>query len=311
VAFCFSVSRENMDIKKSGFIAIVGRPNVGKSTLLNKILGEKIAIVSNKPQTTRNRIMGILNLEDTQIVFLDTPGFHKPRTRLGEFMVKTVNQTIGDVDVVLLVVEAQNKINPIEIELIEKIKKMNMPTILVINKVDMLDKKEILIEQISKFSELHNFSSVIPISALNGDGVDILLHELKAFIKEGPMFFPLDMITDQPEKILVAEIIREKLLNLLSDEIPHGTGVVIEKMKERKSGSGIITDIEATIYCEKESHKGIIIGKNGSLLKKVGTQSREEAESFFDCKVNLQLWVKVKDDWRNRQGILNSMGYGE
>ena len=309
MAFCLAVSREKMDIKKSGFVAIVGRPNVGKSTLLNKILGEKIAIVSDKPQTTRNRIMGILNVEDTQIVFLDTPGFHKPRTRLGEFMVKTVNQTIGDVDVVILVVEAQNKINPVEIELVEKIKKMQLPAILVINKVDLLEKKEILIEQISKFAELHDFSAVIPLSALKGDGVDILLHELRKFIKEGPMFFPLDMITDQPEKILVAEIVREKLLHLLSDEIPHGTGVIVEKMKERKGKD--ITDIEATIYCEKESHKGIIIGKNGSLLKKVGTNAREEMESFFDCKVNLQLWVKVKDDWRNRQGILNSMGYSE
>ncbi len=298
-----------MDIKKSGFVAIVGRPNVGKSTLMNKILGEKIAIVSNKPQTTRNRIMGILNVEETQIIFLDTPGFHKPRTRLGEFMVKTVNQTIGDVDVVLLVVEAQSKINPVELELVEKIKKMKMPAILVINKVDLLEKKDLLIEQIAKFAELHEFSAVIPISAVTGDGIDILMNELKAFIKEGPMFFPQDMITDQPEKILVAEIIREKLLNLLSDEIPHGTGVIIEKMKERKGGE--ITDIEATIYCEKESHKGIIIGKNGSLLKKVGTNSREELESFFDCKINLQLWVKVKDDWRNRQGILNLMGYSE
>lgn len=296
-------------VNKSAFIAIIGRPNVGKSTLLNYILGEKVAIVSPKPQTTRNRIMGVLTENDEQMIFIDTPGMHKPRTKLGDFMINSVNKTVDDVDIALMVVDATFDKSAIEVELIEKIKRDKIPSILAVNKTDLVEKKELLIKRIAELSELHEFDAVVPISAVTGDGVDILKDELSRLLPEGPAFFPEDTLTDQPERTLASEMIREKLLYVLSDELPHGIGVVIERMKERQNGD--IVDIEATIYCEKESHKGMVIGKKGAVLKKIGSEARKDIEHFLDLKVNLKLWVKVKEDWRNREGMLREMGYTE
>ncbi len=296
-------------VKKSAFIAIIGRPNVGKSTLLNFILGEKVAIVSPKPQTTRNRIMGVLTENEEQMIFIDTPGMHKPRTKLGDFMINSVNKTVDDVDIALMVVDATFDKSAIEAELIEKIKRDKIPSILAVNKTDLVEKKELLIKRIAELSELHEFDAVVPISAVTGDGVDILKDELSRLLPEGPAFFPEDTLTDQPERTLASEMIREKLLYVLSDELPHGIGVVIERMKERANGD--IVDIDATIYCEKESHKGMVIGKKGAVLKKIGSEARQDIEHFLDLKVNLKLWVKVKEDWRNREGMLREMGYTE
>lgn len=292
-------------INRSGFVAIVGRPNVGKSTLLNAILGEKLAIVSAKPQTTRNKITGILTQEGLQLIFLDTPGLHKPKTKLGEYMVKAVSDSIIDIDAAILVIEANVKENPAELELLERLK--DVPTVLAINKIDLIEDKTKLLGIISHWSALHNFAAVVPISAAKNNAVDSLLNEVKRFIPEGPLYYPDDIYTTQPERVVVAEIIREKLLVLLSDEIPHGTAVSIEKMHERENG-GII-DIEAIIYCERDSHKGMIIGKGGAMLKKVGIMARGDIERLLDCHVNLKLWVKVKDDWRNREGVLKTLGY--
>lgn len=294
-----------MNISHSGFVAIVGRPNVGKSTLLNAVLGEKLAIVSAKPQTTRNKITGVLTEGEMQLVFLDTPGMHKPRTRLGEHMVKTVKESIVDVDVAILVIEAKQQENPAEIELLQKL--AGVPVILAINKIDLLEDKAALLNIITHWSRLFNFTAVVPISAQKMDGVSNLVAEIKKLIPEGPQYYPDDIFTTDTERAVVAEIIREKLLNLLEEEIPHGTAVSIEKMHERENGEMI--DIEATIYCEKESHKGMIIGKGGSMLKKAGILSRTDIERLLDCHVNLKLWVKVKDDWRNREGILKTLGY--
>lgn len=293
--------------QKSAFIAIVGRPNVGKSSILNAVLGQKIAIVSSKPQTTRTRIMGILTEEETQLVFIDTPGLHKPKTELGKYMVKAVSESVAGVDACMLVVEADTVIAPAEIELIEKFKSLDLPAVLAINKIDMVKDKEKLMEIIEIYSKLHNFEAVVPVSAIDGNGIKILKNELKKLAVEGGHFFDEDTLTDQPERVLAGEIIREKLLRLLDKEVPHGVAVFVESMKERENQD--ITDIEATIYCEKDTHKGIIIGKGGSMLKKIGSYARADMEKFFGCKINLNIWVKVKEDWRNREGVLRSLGF--
>lgn len=292
---------------KTEFVAIVGRPNVGKSSLLNSMLGQKISIVSPKPQTTRTRIMGVLTQNETQIVFIDTPGLHKPRTHLGEYMVKSVRESIVGVDICLLVVDAGSKILSSEIEFINKFKKLNIPAILAINKIDLISSKESIMNLIEKYSEMFDFEAIVPLSARTKDGVNILVNELKKFAMPSEHFFDSDAITDQPERVIASEIIREKILRFLDKEIPHGVAVIIEKMRERKESS--ITDIDATIYCEKDSHKGIIIGKKGSMLKKIGSCARQDMERFFSCKINLNIWVKVKEDWRNRESILRSLGY--
>lgn len=295
-----------MTIRHSGFVAIVGRPNVGKSTLLNAILGEKIAIVSPKPQTTRNKITGVYTKEETQLVFLDTPGWHQPKTKLGNYMAKSVDATLIDVDAVLLVIEPHEEPRPAETELLSKLGKQ-VPVLLVINKIDTLADKSALMGVIARWSKLRNFTAVIPISAMKNDGVDALLAELIPMMPEGPQYYPDDIVTAEPERVVVAEIIREKLLTLLSAEIPHGIAVSIERMHERETGD--LIDIDATIYCERESHTGIIVGKGGSMLKKVGTQARVDIESLLGCHVGLHLWVKVKENWRNREGILRTLGY--
>ena len=291
---------------KSAFIAIVGCPNVGKSSILNHLLGTKIAIVSDKPQTTRTRIMGVLTEDDTQLVFTDTPGFHRPRNKLGEKMVQAVSDSVSGVDACLFVIEPEGEIRTAELELIDKFKKQKLPVILAINKVDTLPDKEVLMTRIAEVSQLYDFEAVVPVSALRGINMHALLDELKKLAEESVFFFPEDTLTDQPERVIAAEIIREKLLRNLDREIPHGTAVAIEKMHERDTGD--IIDIEATIYCEKESHKGIIIGKKGEMLKRVSTRAREDMEKFFMCKINLRCWVKVKEGWRNREGLIHNFG---
>jgi len=292
---------------KSGFVTIIGRPNVGKSTLLNKIAGEKIAITSNKPQTTRNTIRTVVTNKEYQMIFIDTPGIHKPKTKLGEYMVDAATGTMKDVDAVLFLVEAtEGRAGVGDNYIIEQLKNVKTPVILVINKVDKV-KKETILALIQHYSELLDFKTVIPISALQGEGVEIVLGELVKLLHEGPQYFPDDMLTDQPEKVIVAEMIREKLLNLLEDEIPHGIGVEVMTFKERP-GKGIL-DIQATIYCERDSHKGIVIGKQGAVLKKIGTLARVDIERFLGTKVYLELWVKVKADWRNSNAMLKTLGY--
>lgn len=293
-------------MKKTAFISIVGRPNVGKSSILNKMLGQKVAIVSARPQTTRFRIMGVLTEHDTQLVFTDTPGFHKPRTKLGENMVKAVGESISGVDAALFVTDGTVEVRKNELELLDKLKTRNIPIVLAINKIDLVSKKEELLLKIDALSKLFDFYAVVPVSALKGDGIDNLLHELKSLAKESNFFFPDDTITNQPETVLISEIIREKLLFRLNEEVPHGIAVSIEKLSEREDGD--IIDIEAVIYCEKKSHKGIIIGKKGETLKQISTNARIELEYVFDCKVFLRCWVKVKEDWRNREGIIHSFG---
>ncbi len=295
-----------MGNRKTTFIAIVGRPNVGKSSILNRLLGQKIAIVSSRPQTTRTKIMGVLTENDIQLVFTDTPGFHKPKTKLGEKMIKSVDDAISGVDSCLFVTECKGEIRPTEIELLERLKKEKIPVILAINKIDMLSKKEELMERILELSKLCDFTAVVPVSAQNGDGLDELKDELNKLAVESEFFFPEDTLTDQPERVLASEMIREKLLYRLNEEIPHGIAVSIEKMKEREDSD--ILDIEAIIYCERDSHKGIIIGKGGSMLKAVSTSARKDLEEFFDCRVNLQCWVKVKEGWRNREGLIHNFG---
>lgn len=293
---------------KSAFVAIVGRPNVGKSSILNRLLGQKIAIVSSKPQTTRNRITGVLTDGEYQLVFFDTPGMHKPKNSLGKYMVRSVNESVGGVDCCMLVVEAGKEPTNTELALIEKFKSLEMPAILAINKIDMLKEKDVLMKQILDYTKLYNFDAVVPVSAQDGSGMDELLDELKKQSSEGGHYFDDDTLTDQPERVIVAEIIREKILRLCDKEIPHGTAVVIEKMKTRDNG---ILDIDATIFCERDTHKRIIIGKNGAMLKKISTFARQDIENFFDCKVFLQTWVKVKEDWRNRAQILQNFGFDE
>lgn len=295
-----------MTKQKTAFIAIVGCPNVGKSSILNRMLGEKIAIVSPKPQTTRTRIMGVLTENETQLVFTDTPGYHKPKNKLGEKMVKAVGEGIHDVDAVLLVVEPQGEIREAELTLIKKFEKAEIPAVLAINKIDTVENKETLLARILEFSKLYNFTAIVPVSAVDGNGLSELKDELKALAFESEHLFPDDTLTDQPEKVIAAEYIREKILKFTDKEIPHGTAVAIEKFKERDDAD--ILDIEAVIYCEKDSHKGIIIGKNGDMLKRISTRARLDMEKFFDCKVNLKCWVKVKEDWRNREGLIHNFG---
>lgn len=291
---------------KTAFIAIVGCPNVGKSSILNRLLGQKIAIVSDKPQTTRTKIMGVLTEGDTQLVFTDTPGFHRPRTKLGEKMVQAVSDSVSGVDACLFVVEPEGELRPAELELIEKFKKLKMPVILAINKVDTLPDKEVLMARILEISKTYDFEAVVPVSALRGINMDELLSEMKKLAEESVFFFPEDTLTDQPERVIAAEIIREKLLRNLDREIPHGVAVSIEKMREREDSD--IMDIEAVIYCEKDGHKGIIIGKNGAMLKRISTRAREDMEKFFRCHINLRCWVKVKEGWRNREGLIHNFG---
>mgnify|MGYP005782532191 CR=1 FL=1 len=274
------------------------------------MVGRKVAIVSDKPQTTRNRIMGVLTREETQLVFLDTPGAHRPRTRLGDFMVRSIGEAVSGVDAAALVVEpVPGAVREEERGLLEQCRKNRLPTVLVVNKIDTLEDKSRLLPVIEKWRQAYDFSAVLPVSALTGDGVGDVVDELSKFTFEGPHFFPDDMVSDQPERVVAAELIREKMLLLLRDEIPHGIAVVIENAGERETENGPILDLDAYIYCEKESHKGIVIGRRGAMLKEIGTQARQEMEALFGAKVNLQCWVKVKEDWRNRQGLLGSFGY--
>ena len=295
-----------MNIKKSGIITICGRPNVGKSTLTNTLVGEKIAIVSSKPQTTRNRICAILNRDDTQFVFVDTPGLHKARTRLGDYMVDVVRKSVADVDGVMLLVEPVANIGPAEQELIARIKQIGAPSVLVINKIDTMEEKEKLLEIMAVYGQAHDWDAIVPISAQNGDGVDELLNILAKWIPEGPQLFPEDMVTDQPERQIMAEIVREKLLRNLDKEIPHGTAVEVTRFTQRDND---IIDCHVTIYCEKESHKGIIIGKKGAMLKKISTHAREDMEAFMGAKVYLETWVKVKENWRDNPNAIQNFGY--
>lgn len=294
---------------KNAFVTIIGRPNAGKSSLLNVLVGEKIAAVSAKPQTTRTKITGVLTEDETQYVFMDTPGMHKSRNKLSEHMMKTVNESVSDVDIAMFVADCTKKPSENEKNLLDNLKSNKSRSILVINKIDLLEKKEELIKIIADYSVLHNFDEVIPVSALTGDGLDILMDALRKFAVDGPHYFPDDMLTDQPEKVIMAEIIREKALNNLNEEIPHGIAVTIESLKERDNRAGEpILDISAVIFCERDSHKGIVIGKNGSMLRKIGAESRVELEEFFQIKVNLQCWVKVKEGWRNREGMIRNFG---
>ena len=292
---------------KSAFIAIIGRPNVGKSSILNKLLGQKVAIVSSKPQTTRTRIMGVLTEGKDQLVFLDTPGMHKPKNSLGDYMVRSINESVAGVDACLLVTEAGQEIRENEKMLIEKVKKLDLPCVLAINKTDTVNDKEVILEQIIKYSKEMDFDAIVPVSAETGSKLDELKEELKKFTSEGGHFFPDDTLTDQPEKVLAAEMIREKILRLTEKEIPHGTAVVIERMKMRDDKN--LMDIDATIYCERDTHKGILIGKKGAMLKKISTYARQDMENFFGCKENLKTWIKVKEDWRNKENLMRSFGF--
>ena len=295
--------------EKAAFIAIVGVPNVGKSSLLNALLGQKISIVSAKPQTTRNRIMGILTQAETQLVFIDTPGVHTPKTQLVHYMEKSIKSSVSSVDSCLFVVEAGKKLKPAELKLTKKLKNLKISVILAINKIDILPDKSVLMQQIAQISELIDLAAVVPVSAKTHDGLDILIDELRKMATCEGHFFQDDALTDQPERVIVAEIIREKILQLVDKEIPHGVAVCVEKMRDR--GDGNLLDIDATIYCEKTTHKGILIGKHGAMLKKIGSLARADIENFFDTKVNLQIWIKVKEDWRNKTGILRNFGFDE
>ncbi len=293
---------------KIEFITIVGRPNAGKSSLLNILTGEKIAMVSDKPQTTRTRITGIVTKDETQYVFMDTPGIHKAKNRLGEFMNKAVKESVSDVDLIVMVADLSRKINEAETELIKSFKN-NDNVILLLNKIDLIHDKEQIALRIGEFAKMYDFKTIIPISVLTNDGIDIVWDEVSKYAVDGPHYFPDDKFTDQPEKVLASEIIREKLLILMRDEIPHGIAVGIEEMEERTNRNGEdILDISAVIYCERDSHKGMVIGKKGAMLKQIGQLAREELESFFEIKVNLQCWVKVKEDWRNREGMIRNFG---
>lgn len=294
-----------MDNQKSAYIAIVGRPNVGKSTILNKLIGEKIAIVSKKPQTTRTRIMGVLTKGEDQLVFLDTPGLLKPKNPLGDYMVRSVTAAVDGIDACLLVTQAGAPVSKADEELIGRFKKGHVPAVLAINKIDLLGDKSRLMEQIAAYSEMYDFEAVVPVSAEKGDGMEALLEELQGLTLPGGWLFDEDTLTDQTEPVLAAELVREKVLGLLEQEVPHGVAAVTEHMTER----GDMLEIYVTLYCEKANHKGMLIGKGGEMLKRIGKAARQDMEEFFGCKVNLQLWVKVKEDWRQRPETLQGMGF--
>ncbi|MDK2798656.1 MAG: GTPase [Clostridiales bacterium] len=291
---------------KSGFVSIIGKPNVGKSTLLNNMLGQKIAIMSDKPQTTRNKILAILSEEDCQIIFMDTPGIHKPKNKLSEYMVKIAKDTLNEVDVILFVVEADKEIGEGEKKIIQEFSNIDTPVILIINKIDLV-KKDLILALMNDYSNLFKFHAIIPISALNNDGIYIIKEEVKKLLPIGPKFFPEDMLTDQPERQIVAEMIREKILQLLEKEVPHGIAVEVISMKSKEEKD--IIEILANIYCEKDSHKGIIIGKKGEMLKRIGSLARIDIEHLLGMKVFLELWVKVKKDWRNNDFYIKDFGY--
>ena len=302
-------------MQKSAFITFIGRPNVGKSSLLNCILGQKVAIVSDKPQTTRTKITGVLTEGENQLVFIDTPGFHKPRNMLDKSMNKAVGDGMADVDAAVLVVEAcpkfkmEENLPAAETELLGELKRRKLKAVLAINKIDLLEKKEALLTLITRYSAQYDFEAVVPLSAKSGDGVELLLQELNRFSKPSPHYFDDEDVTDQPDRVMVAELIREKLLRCLDKEVPHGIAVDIERFFERDTADGEpILEVEATVICEKDSHKGIIIGKGGAQLKKIGTLARREIEAFFGIRASVKLWVKVKEDWRNRQGLIRSFG---
>lgn len=294
---------------KNVFVTIAGRANAGKSSLLNALVGEKIAAVSNKPQTTRTKITGVLTEGETQFVFMDTPGMHKAKNKLSEHMINAVNECVTGVDIIVLMCDCTKKISENEINLINSFKGSKSKVILLLNKIDLLDNKDMLIEKLAEYSALYDFLEVVPVSVLNGEGLDIVMDILRSNAVEGPHYFPDDKLTDQPEKVIMAEIIREKALRNLNEEVPHGVAVTIEQLNEREDRSGTpILDITATIFCERESHKGIIIGKGGSMLRKIGQDARADLEEFFRIKVNLQCWVKVKEGWRNREGMIKNFG---
>lgn len=294
-------------MQSSAFIAIVGRPNVGKSSLLNALIGEKIAIVTDKPQTTRTKITGILTDKDVQLVFIDTPGLHKPKNKLSEYMVKQINDSIGDVDFVILVTEPTHEIYKAELKIIEDLKRTKLPAIALINKIDTITNKDDMMKKMLALSSAYDFEAIVPISVLNKDGIDIVMDYAKKQAVEGPHHFPSDSLTDQSERILVGEMIREKILTHMRDEIPHGIAVGVEKMKERTDKD--MLDIEAIIYCERETHKGMVIGKKGEMLKLIASEARVDMESFFQIKINLQCWVKVREDWRTKEGSIKHLGY--
>ena len=296
-------------MSRTAFVTIAGRTNAGKSSLLNAIIGEKIASVSSKPQTTRTRITGIRNIDDVQLVFFDTPGLHKPVNKLSEHMLNTVKESVSDIDAVVFMQDCTKKINEQELNLLKSMNASKMPVILVLNKIDLLRNKNDLAPVIADFTSKADFQAIVPVSVTENNGIDIVLDEIIKLAEESPHYFPDDMITDQPEKVLAAEMIREKLLTLLSDEVPHGIAVGVEEMSEREDKD--ILDISAVIYCEKESHKGIVIGKGGAMLKMASTAARIELEDFFQIKVNLKCWVKVKEDWRNREGIIRNFGLSD
>ena len=291
---------------KSGFVTLIGRPNVGKSTLMNHLIGQKIAITSNKPQTTRNRIQTVYTSEEGQIIFLDTPGIHKAKNKLGEYMVTVAERTLHEVDLILWLVEPTTFIVAGERHIAEQLRKTDTPVILVINKIDMVVKAEIL-TFIDAYKDIAPFQEIIPVSALQGENTEELLKVMFDYLEEGPCYYNEDTITDQPERQIVSELIREKALRNLNDEIPHGIAVAVERMEERSSGR--LIDIDATVVCERDSHKGMIIGKQGAMLKKIGTQARQDIENLLDCKVNLKLWVKVKKDWRDSDFLIKNFGY--
>ena len=296
-----------MSSTRTAFIALVGKPNAGKSSLLNRLVGEKVAIVTQKPQTTRTRICGVVNQGDTQFVLLDTPGFHKARTRLGDYMVKVVKDSVADVEAVCLMVEPIAKAGAPELALIDRVKEEHLPAVLVINKIDTVEKAQLL-EVMAAYSAVHAFDAIIPVSAQRKEGLDVLMAQLAQYAQPGPQLFPDGMTTDQPERQVVAEIVREKLLRNLDKEVPHGTAIEVTKFSERDSG---VIDLDVTIYCEKASHKGIIIGKNGAMLKKIASHAREDIERFMGAKVYMETWVKVKENWRDNLNYVRSFGYDE